>query len=256
MADDGQDGQGGGPESLPAGGEGAPAPPPPPRRGDAPRDARVICTACTGLGVRREGGEETECERCRGSGLVEPAEPARRGEESPGPEGDARREEPGPAAPRRKRRGEADQGFDVEAAPKRSHKAGGGHARKEVCRDPDCPDHSPAARQGTARKCVESGRTIYPRMSDDAAARLASGILTSISMGVSMATQREVRGPLEAESARLGKPLGAIVQRYLGSLGAHADVLVLVAILIAYGRARVAEASSKAPGPQLAEAAE
>lgn len=185
------------------------------------------------------GGEREECPACKGVGLIEPAPPPA-GRANPEPEDE---EETPPPAPKRRGRPpkvQPDPGFDVQGepaprAPRQKREHGG-----KTCRDPDCPDH--AGKVNSARKCVETGRMIYPRMSNDAAAQLAGGLLTMISTGVSLVADKPIAGPTAKEKADFGPPTAALVQRYLGSLGAHSDLLVFFTLLFAYGRLRYAQA--------------
>lgn len=170
---------------------------------------------------------------------------AREAEASASPE--PRAEGPDAAAPRARKR---DAGFDVEvgAAPKRSHKRRPEAHAARTCRDPDCPKHGLAPRPSAARSCVEDPAVkIYPRMSEDAAARLVGGALTLLSGGISMASGREIAGPTEAEQRAFAKPTAALIQRYLGSLGEHSDLIVLAALLIAYFRVRLEQAMRPLP---------
>ncbi len=227
-------------------------------------DTRVVCIYCAGLGQSK--GED--CTRCLGTGLAEPDPPAPprtgAGEERPPAEGEDGREPGSEAArqqrldlgdgdddaveeppKRRRRRAAVDPGFDVGDAPppRRERKAAG----KAICRDPDCRDHA-AKRQG-GRKCVETGRMIYPPMDEKNAVMLAAGLLNAISMGVSVIADAPVSPPTAAEAKRLADPIAPIVQRYLGSLGEHAALLVLISVLVSYGRDRWKEAQRNRQRP-------
>lgn len=216
--------------------------------GGPPSDPRVICNRCVGKGEIVVGGEREDCPACKGVGLVDPTPlpTPRQARVEPESEEEAEEEEAPPPPPKRRGRPPKDLGFDVQeggavaAAPRQRRQ----RADSKVCRDPDCPDH--AGKATSARKCVETGRMIYPRMSNDAAANLAGGLLTLISTGVSLLADKPIAGPTSKEKADMGPVVAALVQRYLGSLGAHSDLFVFATLLFAYGRLRLAQAQAPA----------
>lgn len=193
---------------------------------DVPRDRRVVCVYCAGFGQSKGA----DCTRCGGTGLVEPSAPVpdtvrtgadNAGEERP-PEVDPDQDRS--SAPRRRKKREpdprqTDMGFDVDEE---------GAARSEPRVE---------RKQRRARAPVAA-----PRMSEAMAVQLATGLLVAVSTGVSVITDAPVAAPTKLEAERLSAPLAGIVQRYLGTLGEHTELMVFAALLFAYGRARWIEA--------------
>lgn len=119
------------------------------------------------------------------------------------------------------------------------------------CVDPDCPEHG---ENRAPKKCVETGKDIWPRMSDKEAVGFAITALTSINRAISMVSHVPLEPPTLQDGKDVAPPLSNVIHRRFGSLARFSAEFALLMVVSTYIMEKTSEARRKLKALEKGEA--